>query len=133
MAGEDFQVKEYRFTGSGLTSGVGSASPLTVALEQTNQAINGAILTVDWKSNGAGSLYLVESGIGTEIWRRNAPSGAAAWQHSNPREFGQLPTGSVTTAQQQPFMVNGPLQVKFDIGSNVAFSGTTWSMVVRYR
>lgn len=103
-----YQPKDYVFAGS--PAGI-ALSGLDVTDENlslfTDYSITGELLEVSWKFNRAGSLYLTESGTGRELFRRNAPSGAAGWQYAYPRVWGQdLIVGSVAVA----------------LGSNASFS-----------
>jgi hypothetical protein len=80
---------------------------------QTDTVINGNILKVDWKTNTTGSLALQISGTNMEIFRRNAPSGAA-WQSTLPYLFAQNSIGSIAGAQMFPVPVNSPLILRLE-------------------
>jgi len=95
-------------------------------------AINGELLQVEWKTQSVGSVFITRSGVGEEIFRRNAPSGAS-WQFAIPRKFGELTTGSVATSQMVTYAINEPLTISIAAGSNVAISGNRYDFRVLYR
>lgn len=128
---KDNRIQEYRFA-TVTSSGPPGAAGVTTYTFQSDSSLNGEVLSVDWKATTIGSLYIVMSGTGVEIFRRNAPSGTN-WQHANPTEFGQITTGSVTAATMRSFVLNEPIILKLDAGSNTAISGLNYGAVVKYR
>jgi hypothetical protein len=117
------RIKNYEF---GLLNGSSGLSTF-----QTDTVVNGEILRVDWKSNTTGSIALQVSGSAIELFRRNAPSGAA-WQSSLPLVFGQNTIGSIAGATMYPVPVNSPLILRLE-GVPSGATLPTVAMSVYYR
>jgi hypothetical protein len=73
-----------------------------------SRPLNGLFEEVQYKFNQNGSLAIVESGTGRELWRKNASSGTN-WQFSYPRVFGENTLGSIANAHQFEFSLNDPI------------------------
>lgn len=113
------RIKNYNFSHTINTANVSLAG---------SEVINGEILEVHWSSNSAGSFWLVRSGAGEELWRRNAPSGTG-YQVGRPYIFSESTTGSIAGARSIPFVIQDKLLL---MGS--AVSGTnTLDLTVYYR
>lgn len=67
-----YRIKTVNFASATPVSGTNSAAVYST------EVINGEILKVEWNTNTTGSLLIGVSGTNEELFRINAPSGAAA-------------------------------------------------------
>mgnify|MGYP003441788126 FL=1 len=114
----NYNINQYNFS-SALAAGQNTL--------QTNHAIAGEILSIDWKTDTTGSMFVVTSGTNQLLFSRIAPSGTV-WQHSSIGEFVQVATGSITAASMRGYPANEPLILAVS-GANTS----TVSATIRYR
>ena len=130
--GGNFRTAEYKFAKVTFSGGV---TPSGFGVFTTDQSVVGNLLDVRWISNFIGSIALQASGTNIEMFRRNAPSGTATWQLSEPRLLQQTSTGSIAGAFYEPYYICEPLNLRYDIGSNAAatISGQSITFAFRYQ
>lgn len=120
-------VKEYIFG----TVTPGSLAGSAFSIGYTNQSINGEILSISYKSNNLGSLFIYESGTQELIYSNQSISGTSR-TIVYPMVFGVNNSGAaVSGVGNDGFrrVVNAPIFA----GGSGADGGSITSFIIRYR
>lgn len=116
-------INEIRLDNQTLTSGTSSN-----AIAFSTQSINGELLSIRYKTNSTGSIYLIQSGTNNMLWMNKTPSGTGI-NIAYPRVY---PVDSANATGSPTHMIEAVFNEPFGIGISGTIAGSITDVCVRY-